>query len=68
MHPLLDRISILAGENMYLKRYVAEKNKRIEELEAKLCAEEPSAPSTAAAASTAAVVFTAVAASRPVAD
>ena len=48
---LLDRITKLTRENMSLKRDVVENDKRIEELEAKLCAAEASAAPTATAAS-----------------
>ena len=51
VEPLRDRITALAGENVPLKRDVAEKDKRIEELEAKLRAAEDGTASAAAAAS-----------------
>ena len=40
LQPLLDRITSLAGENVALKRDVADKDKRIAELEEKLRSSE----------------------------
>ena len=51
VQPHLERITTLAGENASLKRDLTEKDKRIEELEARLRAAEARAPSTTAAES-----------------